>query len=293
MLRSLTAVAAVACVVGCGRTPVAWFDDGGGGASGRRPGAEGGRDDAGGSSQTCEAVDFLFVIDDSESMADNQAKLVANYDAFVGGILATVERLETVHVGVVATDAYEHNIGGCRDLGGLVVRTGGANSSRESCGPYAEGHHYMTEADELDQTFRCAAQVGTDGSAAEAVLGAAIAALSPPLVEVGACNEGFLRDDALLVLVIVTDEDAELDPVYASSQLLASKDGGLDDIVVVALANPSDGECGLGGSTIPSFGLETFVSLFRHGFIGPICAPDYDEVLAEAVEVVEDACPGR
>ncbi|MEX1364720.1 MAG: hypothetical protein AB1Z98_16455 [Nannocystaceae bacterium] len=113
-LRFVAVASALSCTIGCGRSPVGWFDDGGGGASGRRPGAEGERDDAGGSSQTCEAVDFLFVVDDSESMADNQAKLVANHDAFVGGILATMERLETVHVGVVATDAYEPNVSGCQ-----------------------------------------------------------------------------------------------------------------------------------------------------------------------------------
>ncbi|MCA9649623.1 MAG: hypothetical protein H6712_25620 [Myxococcales bacterium] len=281
MRRALAALTLLS-VAACGRSPVGWRDDGADGLGGRGDGDD--------SSQTCQQADFLFVIDDSESMADNQEKLAANYDIFVGGIVDAVERLETIHVGVVTTDAYVHNGPGCQDLGGLVVRTGGPHSSSHRCGPYAEGHNYMTEADDLDESFRCAARVGTAGSAVEAVLGASVAALSPPLTEAGGCNEGFLRDDALLVLVIVTDEDAEVDPVFAASELLSRKDGGLDDVVVVALGNPSDGSCGLGDTQV-SLGLEAFVRSFRHGFMGPICASSYEEVFAEAVALVEDACP--
>ena len=44
-------------------------------------------------------------------MADEQSKLVANYGTFVAGIRETIERLDSVHVGVVTTDAYGHSPG--------------------------------------------------------------------------------------------------------------------------------------------------------------------------------------
>lgn len=242
--------------------------------------------------QTCEQVDFLFVIDNSGSMADEQAKLVANYHTFVDGIRETIERLETVHVGVVTTDAYSASPGECRSVGGLVTRTAGANSSQETCGPYAEGHNYMTDADDLTEAFACAARVGTSGSGTEGILSAPVAAIAPPLTDPGQCNDGFLRDDALLVVFVITDEDAEIDPVFASADIIARKPGGRSDVVTVVLANPSDGECGLGGHDIGAWGLETFVDVFKYGLFEALCAQDFADVMDAAVAAVAEACPG-
>lgn len=239
--------------------------------------------------QTCREVDFLFVIDNSDSMADNQAKVLAHFDVFLDGISRTVERLDSIHVGVVTSDAYEFNNATCRDLGGLVVETGGRGSSSRACGPYADGHNYMSDADDLSSAFRCAAQVGTGGSARESTLTAAIAAISSPMTDRGACNEGFLRPGALLVLVVVTDEDTDLDPLVALEQLTAAKDD--EDLVLVVLANGPNSGCSGDSYGRVADQLARVTSLFTHGFIGPICAPSYDDVFADAVEVVEDACP--
>jgi len=242
--------------------------------------------------QTCEQVDFLFVIDNSGSMADEQAKLVSNYPTFVEGIRETLDRLESVHVGVVTTDAYSASSGDCRTIGGLVTRTGGRDSSQSVCGPYAEGHNFMTDADDLTAAFACAARVGTSGSGSEGIVSAPVAAIAPPLTDPGQCNEGFLRDDALLVLFVITDEDAELDPVYASADIIARKPGGRSDVVTVVLANPTDGECGLGGVDIGAWGLETFVDVFKYGLFEALCAQDFEDVMQDAVDAVAEACPG-
>jgi hypothetical protein len=271
---------------GCGRTSL--VDDH------ERAGAsdDGGGDDGADAVQTCEQVDFLFVIDNSASMADNQSKLVANYATFIDGITETVDRLQSIHIGVTTTDAYAYNNALCRELGGLVVETGGNASSSRACGPYAEGFNYMTDADDLEDTFRCAAQVGTEGSSKEAAATAAVAALSSPNTDAGACNDGFVRDGALLVLVIVTDEDAELDPLVAAQALTDAKNGRADDVVIVALANDPDADCALDNEGRVADDLARLTELFRHGFIGPICAPDYGGVFQDAVAVVEAACPG-
>jgi hypothetical protein len=273
----------------CGRNDLDRFAHVGHGWEG---GADEGDDGQGHGHQSCEEVDFLFVIDNSKSMADNQANLVSHYGAFVDGFAATIERLESIHVGVITTDAYAHNVSACREIGGLVVQTGGPSSSAQRCGPYAELHNYMTEADDLDDAFRCAARVGTDGSGAEHSLGAAIAAMSEPLVDEGQCNEGFIRQNALLVLVILTDEDAEMDPLFAAEAIVDAKRGSFDDVVVVLLANTPEGDCPLGAQGKVAYGLSSFAASFRHAFVGPICAEDYGAVFQDAVANLESACPG-
>jgi hypothetical protein len=275
----------------CGRSELHGFGFDAGAADGFEGGFDDDGDGPGHGHQSCEEVDFLFVVDNSGSMADNQANLVAHYDAFVGGFAETIERLESIHVGVVATDAYAHNTSSCQALGGLVVQTGGTSSSDRRCGPYVGLHNYMSEDDDLDETFRCAARVGTDGSGAEQSLGAAIAAMSPPLVDAGQCNEGFIRPNALLVLVVVTDEDAEMDPLFAAQAIVDAKRGSFDDVVVVLLANTPDSDCALGNGGKIAYGLTSFAASFRHAFVGPICADDYSDVFHDAVAQLESACP--
>ena len=270
-------------LLGCGRTSLHTAEDRAGSGAASFGELEG--DDAGGV-QTCREVDFLFVVDNSGSMRDNQAKLVANYDVFLEGIVETVDRLESIHVGVVTTDAYAHNLFPCNQIGGLVTHTGGKDSSKRQC-----GHNFMTEADDLDDKFRCAARVGTDGSGHEWSLRSAIAAVTPPMMSEGGCNEGFLRDGALLVLVIISDEDVDIDPLFAAGSLVEAKRGDLDSIVVVALANPETGECGGVFDEQIATGLAGFAASFPHGFVGPICAPDYTDIFEQAVDVVRGACP--
>ena len=47
--------------------------------------------------------------------------------------------------------------------------------------------------------FQCIAQVGTDGDSSERPMEALIASLSPAMQDAPGCNQGFLRDDAILV----------------------------------------------------------------------------------------------
>jgi hypothetical protein len=243
--------------------------------------------------QTCQQVDFLFVIDNSGSMEDNQLKLLNEYDTFVDGFAETVERLESVHVGVITTDEYEGNSTQCRHLGGLVVETDGVGSSRAACGPYPGGTNYMTDLADLEESFPCAARVGVDGSGKEEPIAAAISAISPPLTDEGSCNAGFIRPGALLVIVLVTDEDIDLDPLFSVIALSEAKGDDDRNIVFVALANGPDSGCDIDQDTRIASGLADLVNLFSHGFLAPICAPNYADVFQEAIDVATAACmPG-
>jgi hypothetical protein len=266
--------------------------------------------DLGPTRRTCSAVDFLFVVDDSSSMQFHQANLIANFPAFIEGIESTLVDVESYQVGVVATDPFSGNPGECILIGALVTSTedAGPDSSDMQCGPYAEGFNFMTQEDDLAATFSCAAQVGTMGNGFERPMDAVVEAVSGNLGGPGGCNEGFLRDEALLVVVVITDEyDGEGDPEAPGSgreppnsmgtpqtwydAVLAAKNDTPEAAVALGVLNYEGGPCppvdlGHDGANIVAW-----VELFgANGFLGGICEDDYAPFFAEAVDIVADAC---
>jgi len=252
----------------------------------------------------CTKVDFLFVIDNSGSMNDEQANLVNSFPGFISGIQSSLEQVDEYQVGVVTTDAYSPNnaVAGCNVLGGLVTRTGGSYSSNSQCGPYAAGANYMTELDDLQQSFACAAQVGTSGSGTERPMDALVSVVDKVHGGPGQCNEGFLRDDALLVVVIITDEwDGPNDPESPGSSgtpqdwydsVIAAKLGIPENAVALALINyQGSPTCPPASAPYDGAHIRDFVTLFgENGFLGGVCEPDYGPIFSDAVAVIEGAC---
>ena len=251
----------------------------------------------------CTKVDFLFVIDNSQSMEDEQANLIDNFPAFIDGIQNTLEDVEQYHVGVVTSDANAENdaVPGCNVLGGLVTRTGGTFSSDATCGPYADGDNFMTDADDLAARFGCAAQVGTSGDGTERPMDALVSAVSSDLGAPGGCNEGFLRDDALLVTVVITDEwDGPNDPESPGSSgtpqdwydaVVDAKQGIEENVVVLSLLNYAGGECPPATAEEDGLHIVHFTQMFGdNGFLGGVCEPDYGPIFNEAIGVIETAC---
>jgi hypothetical protein len=258
----------------------------------------------------CEAVDFLFVIDDSSSMSEHQQNLAANVPAFVAGLEATLEQVDSIQVGVVATDPYSGNPGQCILLGALVTSTedAGPNSSNMICGPYAEGFNYMTQADDLSETFDCAARLGTMGNGFERPMEAMVTTLGKSLDVPGGCNEGFLRDEALLVIVVITDEyDGPGDPEAMNpardpptslgtpqewyDAVVAAKGGIPQNAVALVITNYDDGPCPPADLGHDGMNLVEWVEHFdENGFLGGICEPDYGPIFEEATAVIQTAC---
>jgi hypothetical protein len=172
----------------------------------------------------------------------------------------------------------------------------------------------MTQDDDLEAKFSCAARVGTGGDGDERPAQALMAALSSPNIDAGECNEGFLRDDALLVIVIITDEEddhetaaeacdmtalpgSDGEPPEWYDAVIAAKSGIETNIVVLALVGPTGADAcpaldkcngGIAGAE-PADRLIQFTSMFTHGFVGPVCG-DYDPFFAEAVGTIKSAC---
>ncbi|MGH1345515.1 MAG: hypothetical protein ACRBN8_28380 [Nannocystales bacterium] len=247
----------------------------------------------------CDAVDLLFVIDNSGSMADEQANLIASVPGFIDGISDRLGVHTDYHVGVVSTDEATFNADGCQEIGALVTQTRGNLSSDSDCGPYVDGASFMTPHDDLDSSFACAAQLGIDGNGIERPMDALDRALHPAQ-GVTACNDGFLRDEALLVVVLITDEEddteSEGDPVAWYESVVAAKDGDEERVVVLSLVgHPKPNDCiptqwtGMQGAEIATRILQ-FTSIFPYGYVGDICSADYEPFFTDATEHIDTVC---
>lgn len=285
----------------------------GGGVTGGNPNPTAAGDE-GGSDAGCKAVDLLFVIDNSGSMEDEQANLIASFPGFINAMKSQLSEDLGYHVGITTSDLYGGNAD-CLQEGALVTSTLGGGSSNQSCGPYTSGGRYMTEADDLEAKFSCAAQVGIEGDGDERPMQTMLAAVSGPAAS--GCNAGFLRDDALLVVVLITDEEDDhetmgcstgtvnTDPQPGSAgepeqwfdQLVAAKGGDERRVVVLSLVGPQGlaacpplEKCagGIVGAEVADR-IVDFTTRFTYGFVGPVCEP-YAEFFSEAISNIVTAC---
>ncbi len=288
-------------------------ESGGGPVTDSDPTAAG---DEGGSDAGCRAVDLLFVIDNSGSMEDEQANLIASFPGFIDAMKGQLSEDLGYHVGITTSDLYLGSFE-CVQEGALVTQTSGSGSSNQACAPYSSGGRYMTEADDLAAKFSCAAQVGIEGDGDERPMQTMLAAVSPQMTGAGGCNEGFLRDDALLVVVLITDEEDDHEPMGCSTgmvntdpqdgsngepdqwfdQLVAAKGGDERRVVVLSLVGPQglaacpelqkcDG--GIVGAEVASRIID-FTERFTYGFVGPVCQP-YGPFFSEAISSIVTAC---
>jgi hypothetical protein len=246
----------------------------------------------------CGRVDVLFVIDNSASMADEQANLVASFPGFIGGIESILPSTD-YHVGVITTDTNEFNGTTCHRIGALTVATGGEASSNAQCGPFTDGNRFMTADDELDECFACAAQVGIDGAGLERPMDAISAALDPFGADLALCNAKFLREDALLVLVLITDEEdagnSQGGPAEWKASVVAAKGDEEQVVVLSLLGHDKPNACipeqwdGMDGAEIAPRLIE-FTESFAHGEVGDVCAGSYAEFFQRGIEGIADAC---
>lgn len=271
----------------------------------------------------CEKVDFVFVIDSSRSMEDEQDNLLASFPEFINAIRNT---LMIDDFQLMAVDAgAELDGSGCDGTLGAGRTRSGAGTD---CG-LPDGQRYATsDQADLESVFSCAAARGIEGATNEETMEALLESIGP-LAQPGECNEGFLRPDALLVVVIMTDEEDDPndtqgagaldgscnpadtdrnssgDPSSWASAVAAAKAGNPRAVVVLSLI----GDCDVGGDcegmrlqgmdlTSPISGAEPaprirqFTESFDFGSVGPICADDFIPFFTSAVSVVGTACDG-
>lgn len=117
-------------------------------------------------------ADILFVVDDSASMVEEQARLAENFLSFVAVISDTTVDFQ---LGVTTTDA--------------------------TAAPGLLGPVLSPETPDIEAAFLDQVTVGTRGSRDEQGLQAALGTLNPTV------TPGFIRPDAKLGIVVFSDED--------------------------------------------------------------------------------------
>jgi hypothetical protein len=178
-------------------------------------------------------VDILFMVDNSNSMGEEQAVLREQMNTVIGELLSpsvpAAPVIDDLHIGVVTSDMGTggYTIQTCSnpmtgDNGVLQNRDHGVI---EGCEPtYSAGDCDRSECPWLSHSpehpddgtdpsnppiwedFGCVATLGTGGCGFEQQLESSLAALTVQAGP-GMPNEGFLRPDSLLVVIYVTDED--------------------------------------------------------------------------------------
>lgn len=292
--------------------------------------------DDGGEAEGCQKIDFLFVIDDSGSMYDFQQSLLASVPGFIEAIEESTD-VSDHHVMVVDTsvdseqrcvevcgyDTFDKStcstfMDSCEAvaqrhacesvLGAGVTEPRGAFSSQQDCG-LPDGRRYLDGNDDILAGFSCLAQVGTSGMGEERPYGAMAAALSDQ-GDVAGCNQGFLRDDAILIVTVLSDAGADTtaDAPFGSDEaallaewtdaLIGAKPQGQDAIVLQSFhyyddedaGAPCPARVGPGSAFAPDAYHQMPPQLGDHGFEASICLEDYSETFAAAVGTIAQTC---
>jgi hypothetical protein len=169
-------------------------------------------------------IDILFMVDNSSSMAPLQAKLLAQFPVFMNVLkmLPTGNgagtALPDVHVGVVSSDtgpgkfdlpAYHCSFAG--DRGQFQSQPRGTCTGS----PFTDANqHYLSASmnqtvknynGDITDAFTCIAALGDQGCGFEGQLKSVRWALDPANPPAG--NEGFLRPEAFLAVILITNED--------------------------------------------------------------------------------------
>ncbi len=302
-------------------------------------GADNGDPDASG----CQAIDFLFVVDNSGSMQDEQDQLVASFPGFMDTIANTLDArnfhimtVSSSHHGIgVSSAGCENEVEECScypspnccltrenmcpaegvdtcnevacselelDACGDEFGTGTVWSGKRRCDVAGDRRYMLESQPELEDTFGCVARVGLGGTGEEQMITGLQQALSDRHNDAEGCNEGFLRNNAILVVTIISDEDdygkSPGDPPYWYQTIVDAKGGRDDRIVMLGLVG--DGGPDLEGICAPydaggvgaedSVRLREFVNLFQYSLLGSVCVPTYAPFFEAAVQTIDIAC---
>lgn len=225
-------------------------------------------------------VDVLWVIDNSGSMTEEQEKVAANFEAFTRFF---VDSGIDWHIGAVTTDCGTLEDGG----------TGTGTGLSADCGKLVSvaGYPYLTpDVPAPEAMFRQLVRAGAGGSADEMGLLATWRALVPVSPEVENHNRGFLRKNAALHIVVISDEpDSSPYPTfnmpefttYVKYQLKEPVSGQAPPVTFSSIVGPKPNGCrSQDGSGDAAAGAEYIEATNTIGGIfASICTTDWYPVL--------------
>ncbi len=274
-------------------------------------------------------IDFLFIIDRDKTMDDQIGPIQDSLPGFIETIQSAFEQFD-VHIMTVAGDGEWWGMNDCEEQceqqnwltcapvgpldypcgayvqpvldecdatwGAGVTFPAAWGASNKRC-ILKDGNRYITTNEpDLLSAFECIATMGLMNNSASLPAYAMRRAIHEDLLGPGGCNEGFLRDDALLVVTFMTDFSDNGSPGTPEDWAYdLRKAKAFDDEAIVLLGLIPDGYeesnlcMGPGpGDYLPP--LNTLLTLFPHSVLGSCCAENYVPFFQEAAVMVLEVC---
>ena len=277
-------------------------------------------------------VDLLFLIARTGSMVTEQAQLLASFSGFVDTIEEKLEGFD-VHIMTANPDGTwpglvcEYQPEGCMthsphcgndaesykcgtyaqlftpcdvEFGAGLIFNAGHDAANRQCKLHGDNRYIVSGEPDMDDALECIAKVGVSGGSGpwgEAL----VAALSYDLNKMGACNDGFLREDALLVVTFISDKNDSTSLTWPyqwyDKIIAAKKDPSAVVMLGVVPQHPKEGEEEKPGCTYHAWGepngkMRDLFDMFPYHFYGDICAPSYAPFFDEAADMIGEACGG-
>jgi hypothetical protein len=170
-------------------------------------------------------IDILFMVDNSLSMQPLIAKLTQNFPAFMQ-VLEQPPGLPNVHIAVVSSDmgagqwsgipqcaiggdggSFHFDVGaGTTEPGGMICTTTGLQANQHFISNINGNANYDTTIG-IEKVFGCIASLGDKGCGFEHQLQSVVRALNADGQGLPANNTDFLRKQAYLAIILLTNED--------------------------------------------------------------------------------------
>jgi hypothetical protein len=280
----------------------AGIDGGLGGDGGTGDGGGGGGD--AGESFACKHLDIVFSIDPSGSMDEEMGAMGTEiFPGFADSLLDISQGLDDYRVGTLdaCPDPAAFNTEG--DISPV-------DSGNVAC-TFASGQPWIEATPDTDPAavkteFTCVGQIDridngngitagdcTGNNDDEQPASAVITALTAPFSTDQ--NIGFLRDEAVLVVIAMTDEDEQPTPDATAQDLydgLVAAKGDVKDMVFLGIGGGA--ACtGVYGDAEEATKLHELADLFiaqDRGVWWDLCQGNLQDGLSEALTVIEQAC---
>ena len=260
--------------------------------------------------EACDKMDILFVIDNSGSMGDEQDNLALNFPGFVAVLDSFVARNgNPIDYRVAITSTGVTKTWTMEAIPGFPIPASQSGDDGEMLQRCDMPRRWVEKSDpDPGASFSCAAVLGTGGPGTEMPLEAMRKAFDDRMVD--GTNTGFLRDDALLAVVVMTDENdcsrmddnftlpfavdvcADASPVPPYAQFMDTLTGGVGRWAVAVIAGAGPGACSSEfGNADEATRLIEFAGIAGdNGVVASICDGDLTVGLQQALATFEEAC---
>jgi MYXO-CTERM domain-containing protein len=201
----------------------------------------------GASTAQSNKVDILLMVDNSSSMTSMQQKMLAQFPVFIQSLSALPGGLPDLHLAVISSDlgAPSDSAIGCTDSGdggnfffrptGIctdsTLQAGATFITDDATG--ATKNFSAPDPNGLSSVLQCIALLGSSGCGFEHQLASVARALGADGSPAPAGNAGFLRPDAQLAIIMLTNEDDCSAPASSTPLPIYSLEGGDDTLASV------------------------------------------------------------